>query len=160
MEDVEQIVGHRDPTTDDIDHLASHMRKADIDECRAASGRSPLEAVVASVEASEEAHTLLLRGEVAAIWGVVRIDEFTGLVWMLTTDAVEKHRDAFDWAGQLVLPVLLTRWDRLVNAIKDDNTRALRWGERVGFRFGDRFTFGPEGATFVHFSVTKEDLRV
>lgn len=153
-------VEQREPTQEDAEYLAAHMRQADIDECAAASGQSPLEAVVNSIESSCECRTLLLCGEVAAIWGVVRLAEGHGLVWMLTTDAVGRHRDAFALAAQQTLPELLDRWPKLSSAMHGRNWRSLRWGERLGFRFDPPEPFGPHGELFHRFHVTKETLRV
>ncbi len=155
-----EAVEHRDVTMDDAERLAANMRKADADECIAASGLTPFAAVVKSIERSEERKALYLHGELAAIYGVVPIETEArgrhGVVWMLTTYAVERHPEALIQATWETVPELLERWDTLTNAIDCRHVQALKWGYRIGFQFAPPEPVGK--SMFCRFIVRKEDL--
>jgi hypothetical protein len=152
-------------TLDHARELAPRMRRADVLEVAATSGRTPLQALEHALEVSDEVWAALFDGAVACLWGVVPLRRSVlrgrvGAAWLLTGDLVERHPRAFWRHCRRELAGLFARWDELVNAMDCRNTPALRWGERLGFRLEDPRAFGVEGLPFRRFSVRKEALRV
>lgn len=145
--------------------LAPRMRAADVAEILAASGSTPLEALLEGVAKSEVAATALFNGEVACMWGVVPLRESViagriGAGWLLTSDLVERHPREF-WRGcRRELLRLFGLYDQLINAIDARHVQALRWGRRLGFRLEEPTVFGSDGLPFCWFRVRKEDLHV
>ena len=150
-------------TFGDVVELGVGMREADRLEVRASTGRDPRDAVRESFEGSKEAWSLRIDGELICMWGVADIwDDLlaqgvVGVVWMLTTDAIERHKGGFIKAAHEFFPTLFERWGTLVNAVDIRHEKALRWGERMGFVFLEPRPFGFEGRDFRLFTVTLED---
>jgi hypothetical protein len=71
-----------------------------------------------------------------------------GIVWLLTTGAVERHKRAFWAASKAVIPTLLERYPSLSAAIDARYDRALRWAARLG---GDVRAAKPSGASGLPF---------
>lgn len=144
--------------------LSFCLRKSDLHEIEASSGRAPFEVLLDGVEHSTECWTARVDGGVMAIWGVASalpslLGPRIGVAWMLGSDLVDAHREAFLPASRAELERLLTRWDVLINAIDARNTKALRWANRLGFQLAAPQPMGHLGLEFVRFTVTAEDLR-
>lgn len=145
--------------------LAEKMRPAERAELIASMGQDPLAVVQKGIVDSAEAWSVFFDGELACIWGVVEMPkgpdgEKLGLGWLLSTSVVERKAKTF-WSECLrILPELLSRWDVIVNAIDLRHTQALRWADRLGFRFETPRPMGPDGIAFTPFSITQEDLCV
>lgn len=119
--------------------IARRMRKADRDEVKAASGKSPFEALAYSLRKSSAAWTAMVDGRPEVMFGVGDINILTGVgaPWLLGTDAVEKHYVAFlrhsvSWRDQL-----LRRYPVLRNFVDDRNRVAIRWLRWLGFTLSD-----------------------
>jgi hypothetical protein len=145
--------------------LAVTMREDDLREIEATSGRRAYEVLLEGLQISTECWTALYSGRVVAMWGVV--DRSNGVLvgrcgdaWMLTSRTVDRIPKMFWRACKLELAVLLHRWDVLRNAIDCRYHRAIRWGKRLGFEFGEPVPMGKLGLPFLPFSVTKESLNV
>lgn len=127
----------------DVETLAACMRHDDIEEIRAAGGREPLEALLASVEVSRLSGVMVLGGELACIYGVAPISPTTGVAWCLTGEPVTRHRVAFLRACRVVLPVLLEDSPTLINMVDARHRGATRWLERLGFTVEAPVPYGP-----------------
>lgn len=148
----------RPATRADIANLAMNLRKEDRDELLASDGPDVYETILDSFERSEESCVLLIDGELACAWGVVRSpfglgSVADGVVWMLSTNVVEKKPKAFWQMSKRVLPELVGRWGMLVNAIDVRHEKAIRWGKRLGFRFTKVAISGIGQKPFAFFSI-------
>lgn len=150
--------GHvRELRDGDIEALAASMRPEDAAEVLASGGHSPLEALRVSVEASSEVWAWEVGGEVAAIFGVVPLEQSallsprSAIVWALTGSAVTRNRKAFVRASRAIVAALLFRWDALFNAVDQRYTGAIRWLESMGATFAPPRPFGAQGLPFVPF---------
>lgn len=131
--------------------MAPHMRAADVDEVRAASGHTPLEALVESIKASNgDAWTVRCNGEVLCIGGVMTSSLLTGRVvpWLLTSNAVDRHMKSFYKVTKNAIQALREQYDHMENVIDARHVVALRWARRLGFEIGKEESFGPEGRGF------------
>lgn len=144
----------RRATPSDAEAVGANMRPEDAAECLASEGVSPVEAVRESIEASTEAWTLEIDGEVACSWGVVPMDGLpgVGVVWLLTTSVVDRHALTFWRLSRLVVAELLGRWVLLVNAIDARHTKAIRWAKRLGFALEEAKPYGIAGLPFHRFA--------
>lgn len=128
--------------------LAPRMRTEDAAEVLASLGREPLEALLGSLEASSEAWTLLIDGEVAAMGGAVPFQTGAAIVWLLTGDLVERRPIVFQRTCRSMLAQLQERWPVLVQAIDARYTRAVRWAQHLGAEVGPAQSFGVGGLPF------------
>ena len=134
--------------------LAANMRQEDVDEAKAC-GFSPLEALRDSLRASEVALAALCGGEVLALYGVVPVnveargDALQGVVWALTSKAVDAHRMAFHREACRVVAALAAAYPRGVyNYIDARHATALRWVQRLGFVVLPVVPYGPHRLPF------------
>lgn len=129
--------------------LAPRMRATDVAEVEASGGYSPLGALVVSIRASTETYTWLISGQVGAIFGIVACGrEGEGVIWLLTSDLVDKHPREFVKTVRVVLADFLERWEVLWNRVSESNGRALHWAARAGFEVGAPCTYGILGLPF------------
>lgn len=143
--------------------LARRVRAVEVDELRAATGQTVLEVLVEAIGKSDEAWALYIDNELAGMWGVVpaESDILTGRcgsAWLLTTDAIDRHKLSFWRLCRAYVPLLLLRWNLLYNFIDARHVRAIRWAERLGFRLEEPRPYGVAGLPFRPFTATREAL--
>lgn len=98
-------------------------------------GHEPKQALRHSLRASTFALTAMLDGRPVAMLGVCPVSAIEGLgaPWMLGTDDVLKGgRQLLTW-GPRVVQAMQAEWPRLSNYVGDDNRRAIRLLEALGF---------------------------
>ncbi|NJL06859.1 MAG: DUF2833 domain-containing protein [Methylacidiphilales bacterium] len=119
--------------------VARRMRRADVAEVRAASGLSPRRALAASLSKSGACFTALVNGRPEVMFGVGDANVLAGIgvVWLLGTDAVDRHYRMFLRLSLEWKPKLLSRHSVLANFVSEDNAVSLRWLRWLGAEFGD-----------------------
>ncbi|HTP29244.1 MAG TPA: hypothetical protein VMK12_26725 [Anaeromyxobacteraceae bacterium] len=140
----------------DAGALAPVLRPEDVDEVRDSSNLEPEEAIALSLRASDVAFSLFLEGAIAAIFGVGPSDEpsslaggqTTGVPWLVTSRAVERHPRPFLEVCRKLLPVATERYPVLCNFVDTRHRKALRWARWMGFQVGHPIPFGPRGKPF------------
>jgi hypothetical protein len=139
-----------------VEHVANFMRPADVEEVKAATGSTPIEALRNSLKRSSFARTAMCGGAPALIWGVGDINLLLGHggPWLLGTRSVERYFVTFLRCSKPWLPLLLKRYTYLVNAVDERNEAAVRWLAWLGFEFGERVTKG--GYTFRVFEARRD----
>jgi len=149
----------RPATENDTSTVASLLREEDRLEVQATSGRDPALVMLDGIRHGAECWLVSnAAGEPLCIWGVVDsfesvLDGRVGCIWMLTTTHVERHKKEFFRASKAMVASLLRDWDVLFNLIDCRYERAIEWGRRIGFEFGDPTRFGVEGRLFLPFEV-------
>ncbi len=133
--------------TSHVAAVAHSMRPSDVAEVMASCGHDPLKALWESIRISDATWTLLLDGQPSAIFGVVSVED-GGVVWMLTSNLVDKHPVAFLRTCRPVVEALLTHYGRLFNYIDARYEVALRWAKWLGFTVGHPLPFGVAGLPF------------
>lgn len=138
--------------------LARTMCREDVEEVLAGGAPSALASLELSLAVSELAVTMLLDGQVAAMFGVQPLEGKTllgeltrGIVWALTAEVTRRHPRAYMEHSKAVVKVLLDYCPDLRNLIDARHTRALRWARWMGFELGEPIPFGPQGLLFVPF---------
>lgn len=144
---------YRSPTQEDIEHVAANMRDVDVLEVAASGGRTPLLALVDSVNESTVSLTAVFDGVPVALFGFV-YDEISdkAAVWMLCTHDVYKHRSTFLRESVRILNGWLPLAEELYNFVAVDNDITRRWLKLAGFVEGGEMPYGPMGHSFVRVS--------
>jgi hypothetical protein len=119
--------------------VAARMRQPDVDELQAASGRTPKEALLYSIDHSEHSWTALIDGKPEAIFGVgiLNVIGGVGAPWLLATDEVERNRRVFVRLSISFRNELLERYPVLRNFVDVRNTASIRWLRWMGAEFSE-----------------------
>jgi len=119
-----------------IPTLARRMREADVEEVRAASGRSPLEALRRGLKMSEECYVALVDGRPEVMFGFGHdYNRYVGSAWMLGTDWMDTPQARMPiWRySKYFVDRALKRYRIIGNYVDNRNTKSCRWLERLGF---------------------------
>jgi hypothetical protein len=113
------------------------MRKADREEIYASRGMSPKKVLMESIRASHVAYAFYVKGEIAALFGVVQaISEdkggMFGIPWVLTGAAVENDRREFWRWSKEGLRIFLDEYGVLANYVDARHEQAIRWLKHLG----------------------------
>lgn len=121
--------------------LAPRLRASDILEVFRASGMNPLDALLDSLEVSDEdmCWTALLHGHPVAMFGVNELvpddgdGNSIGGIWLLASPAI--YTNIFDFHRKAVeyVDTMHERYKYLTNFIDVDNLPTMRWLPRLGF---------------------------
>ncbi|OJF92062.1 hypothetical protein AX761_21725 [Rhizobium sp. 58] len=141
-----------------IRSIAERMRQADRDEVFAASGRSPVGALLFSFKKSSIAWTAVVDGRPEVMFGVGDLNILAGVgaPWLLGTDAVERNYVAFlrgsvEWRDQL-----LRRYSTLRNFVDERNRVSIRWLRWLGFVISDPIVL--QGHAFRLFEMRSDNV--
>lgn len=141
----------------DVDHVAAHMREADIAEVRA-GGHEPLEALRESLARSAMAWTATVDGVPAAIFGVAPLGSVLdprGAPWLLGTDAVPRSRRALAVLAPRYIREMQAAFPHLINLVHSPNTVAVQWLRHVGFTLGAQVQHRATGEFFTLFEMRR-----
>lgn len=150
----------RAPAPGDVEYLAAHMRMADRVEL-AAINRVPAEALERAVRTSTLCWTVLAGDELLCMFGVAPLRswsllEDTGSPWFLGTEGVFAHRRPFISEPAAYIRRMLDAYPRLVNFVHAENQHSVRWLRRLGFTVEPAQPWGPNGAPFHRFEMTRD----
>lgn len=138
--------------------IAADMRQEDRDEIAASSTMTPLEALQAGVEVSDETWIVVDRDWTPiAVFGVAPSGfSGVGVVWMLGTDGIAREWVAIVRQARGFVDKLHDYYPTLTNLIDARNDAAMDWVMRAGFDIIDaRPAYGPEKRLFFQFSKTR-----
>jgi hypothetical protein len=140
----------RKATISDCEALAPHMREADALEVKRSAGFTPLEACVQSVIASKgDAQALYIDGELVALFGIVRAEMLgVAVPWLLTSDAVERHRGAFFRFALATIDRWAEEHPVLLQMVDEEYVSARLFLQRLGFTIHPPVTHGAARAPF------------
>jgi hypothetical protein len=146
----------RHSTVEDAHSLAPRLRSEDVAEIHAATGHSPLEALLGGVQGTEcftivSDETQLPMG----MFGINHVPELGPLqasVWMLASPDLPKIKAELFNRNEAFLKYFLLRYPLLWNYVDARNTTHLKWIEKCGFTFLKLHpTFGHEKRPFYEF---------
>lgn len=129
--------GHvRKSTQEDVDYLATNLRREDAIEVLSSHGNVK-EALQVGFDESEDCSTIIVSdtGEIAGIYGIARYDEMMGIPWLLTAPPIEKIWLPFLRRSRVWVEHMNDKYPILVNACDADYTKAINWLRFVGFTF-------------------------
>lgn len=144
-----------DLTAQWLEHLAINMRDQDLQEIRAMSRLSPLEALITSYNLSTHAFFVLDKeADPIAIFGAAPHPlPDVGIVWMLGTDGIKKEAIGIGRRSRESFETLNEAYPLLWNYIDARNTISLKWLRWGGFEIvGEEEDFGPESRHFYIFT--------
>ncbi len=135
--------------------LAENMRDADRQEAWDLAHHTPEQATVLSLEASGGTTTGLADGKVVCMFGVesAAIISTTGVPWLLTTDGVERHAQAFLRRNRKVVADMRGRYPLLRNYVDERNLLSIKWLKWLGFDVMPPVPFGVERFPFHPFEM-------
>ena len=147
----------RAPHVRDAVELAARLRAGDRAELAAGGYDDPLAAVLLSVRQSTHCWAALGAGRVLCAFGVTPWAGApgVGVPWFLATDGADGHRRSLTALPAAYIARMLEAYPRLVNFVHADNVRAIRWLQHLGFTIDAPAPFGPRGALFRRFEMTR-----
>tara|TARA_R100001460_G_scaffold107919_1_gene157583 strand:- start:617 stop:1081 length:465 start_codon:yes stop_codon:yes gene_type:complete len=138
---------------DDIDYIASNMRKADRDEVWASDRCTPLEALTISYGMSKPCFTGMDGQTPVAMFGVVPLLENIGSIWLLGTDVISDSKPIsfLRWSKKF-FPTLTKSYDMVCNRVDGRNKVHIKWIKWLGFTFINEVNHGPDQLPFYEFA--------
>jgi len=138
--------------------LAPRMRKADIDEVRASSGETPLEALIQSIAMSPMSWAWKVDGRVIAIFGVAPHPNSpaVGIPWLLGCPEVEQQKIHFLRQCRGYLKQMLDAFPVLTNYVDCRHTASIQWLSWCGFALCEVEPFyGAQRLPFIRFAMAR-----
>jgi len=147
------VVEIRPATVADAQALV--LRRADLEEIEALTGRDPRDVLVESVERSASAWAGLADGELVCLFGVVPMTlvGVTGVPWLLGSDAVCAYSRPFLRRNRSYVREMLREFPVLTNVVDARNAVSIRWLRWLGFRMGQPTPMGVRGLPFIPFEM-------
>lgn len=134
--------------------LAPHLRISDQIEVWAASGMRPLDALLDSIEVSDEdmCWTATLNRHPVAMFGANRLCEEIGGIWLLASPAIYTNKRDFMRHCKAYLAKMHERYEYLTNFVDARNLPTQAWLPRLGFKPCQKVDdFGFEGVPFIQY---------
>jgi ribosomal protein S18 acetylase RimI-like enzyme len=121
----------------DAEDLAENLRQADLDELKAGGRTSPLEALKSAVMNTDLCYVAreLDTDKVICLFGLVVVSEQYGVIWMLGSDLLVKHRKQFIVQAQAFLDQFAKQVKCMGNTVYSKNTLHIAWLRKLGFKF-------------------------
>ena len=141
----------------DGEFLAPKLRKADLLELRANPnlvGMSAEEALYKSIMESDDCFVVkdIESCEPIVLFGVKRVSENTGMVWLVGSDKIKDHQREFLKNCRTWLEGLHRTSRILYNCVHEHNTLHLKWIRWMGFKVIKRHDgVGVNGENFYEF---------
>ncbi len=115
--------------------LAPHLRVTDKIEIWASSGFAPLEALLDSIEMSDEdmRWCATLNGLPVAMFGANKLQDNVGGIWLLASPGIYTNKLDFMRHCKSHLAIMHERYEFLTNFIDERNLPTMCWLPRLGF---------------------------
>ncbi len=133
------------------------MRQEDQDEIWHLARLTPGEALRKSYESSGYVRTVLLDGEVVAIFGCSRVGE-VGIPWMLASPLLLKIRKSFLKGCRGYLEEMSRGSRVLTNYAWSRNKVHIQWLQWLGFEMHPGVPMGPDGEIYIQFFKVISDV--
>jgi len=126
----------RKTTKKDCKILAVKMRQSDKNEIWSSHRATPIEALEQGLnESGDFCYTLLLNEEVVGIFGVNRVDNESGVVWLMGSNNMTSNKSGFYKVSKKYLRLFRKEFSLLFNYVDDRNKQTAKWLEKLGFSF-------------------------
>lgn len=121
---------------EDILVVAERMRRSDIEELKASSGRTPEQALRRALVLSRYTWTALVDGQPEVMFGCGGNGDGVGCAWLLGSHWMEHpHAARHIWRySKVYLQKMHEHYHTLFNYVDDRNIVSRRWLERLGFQ--------------------------
>jgi hypothetical protein len=139
-----------------LKHVASlqgRLRRSDLQEIEASSGRDPDAALLRSWKLSEMRHAFLLNGEVIAVFGCSRLSMLsdTGSPWLLGSEELNRVGIEVGKRSRQYIMEMRKRFGLLENYIDARQKISLRWLKWCAFEIDAAKPYGVLGLNFHRF---------
>jgi hypothetical protein len=116
--------------------LAPHLRHGDKIEVWASSGMKPLDALLDSLEVSDDdmCWAATLNGLPVAMFGANKLQDNVGGIWLLASHGIYTNKMDFWRKSKQYLAIMHERYEFLTNFIDERNLTTMMWLPRLGFR--------------------------
>ncbi len=144
----------RESICEDIEALSPFLREPDKLEVLT-MGVDPKEALTVSFKQSSACFSLLLEGEIIAMFGIAPKSLLgnTAILWCLTSSGVEKVRVFFGKQSKKYVSCFLNQYAVLENWVDSRYERSIHWLKWLGAEF-DMVT-NINGVDFCHFEIRR-----
>lgn len=146
------------PLTDTVvQHVAAHMRPADVEEGRAHRHDKHFNVLMAVRQSAAVSKGLCwgildAHGEPMGACGAGPTPCATvGSVWLLGTPLLDRHGKTLVQGGRERIRDMHEVYPVLTNSAMTTNTRTLAWLKHLGFHFLNTFRLPPRNVEFVNF---------
>jgi len=140
--------------------LAPRLREIDNLEVKCI-GHTPESALLQGFELPEAKVLTALDGDEEAVLmcGVCRSDEDpeAGVIWMLASDDIDKHKKDFLRLSEPVADELSEGYKYVYNLVHKDNTKSIRWLRWNGFTVDETKVYDQGGEDF--YLLTRENKK-
>ena len=153
---------YRPATEADVEFLSTRLRREDVREIQAASGRTPCESLSLGLKHSSP-HAITLccpkTGASYAMCGIMPQGCGCGVVWLLATDEIKNHILPFQRTIKALLCEIWAsgRYHTIGNGVHSRNHTAIDWLLRLGFKFWTHARAGKYDDLFYLFEMTIPD---
>lgn len=148
-----------------LEHLAQSLRRQDIDELEAVHGSGCDVAGILTRAVTISQHCvvglshdtglpMVIFGVAPAAW-----DKNIGVIWMVGTDELFRHRRNLLVEGRLYVEEYLKTFRVLLNFVDVRNSASIRWLSRLGFTFAPPEPYGVRGLDFYLFTRRADGVR-
>jgi len=143
----------RDSERGDIELMKDRLREADKQEIWASDNHTPEEALRSSFNLSTEKLTVVFNGEPVAMFGIVPVTllDDRAIVWMLTTDLIEKVSVRFLKLSKKFINLLREKYGILFNFVDVRHKKSIDWLEWCGAKLFKPEIYGVERLPFHYF---------
>jgi hypothetical protein len=138
------------PLRRELADLATRLKHDDVEELKAASGRTPEEVMADLAEHGYGMIGAYFDNKLEAVFGVNKngYPEGMAAVWLLSSDALKHHAKSLLKISRDYLDAWQC-YGTLFNFVDARAVRSLRWLKRVGFKFTYIPSHGTQGLPFV-----------
>ncbi len=148
----------RGAVLEDVYDLAPNLREADKREVKSSSGFEPEYALFKAFQMSNHCYSIICNCKederTAGIFGVVRLNDMQGAVWMLASNLLvesKSHIKQFVRETKKYCDHLNQIYPVLFNMVDKRNEVHLRWLRWSGFTFLKEHIWGAEKLPFIEF---------
>ncbi|MBT9234297.1 hypothetical protein KKQ11_00475 [Pseudomonas sp. MG-2] len=131
-----------------IEMTVTNARMQDRLEFEAIRGLTVEQELRHSVERSVNPRAYVVNGRVVAMFGDIKLDEQTGVPWLISTTEVDKHHRSFLIECDREVVAMRQRHKVLINYTDARYVKALRWLRWLGFHMHKAVPYGVNGELF------------
>lgn len=153
------MVKFTEPTQEQLLYIADHLKKDDYREIVGLSGRTCVrDNLLLCARCSQWARVALFDGVPVAAFGVYPTNPFAkvGCIWMLTTEATQRHKYYTGKKSRAGIQALLQDWDMLWNYVDAGNVQTIQWLKWMGATVGEPEPLPPYGCLYRYFEFRKD----
>tara|TARA_R110000822_G_scaffold12941_1_gene46516 strand:- start:948 stop:1445 length:498 start_codon:yes stop_codon:yes gene_type:complete len=142
---------------EDCGKLSTKVRPEDVQELWSSHRSTPKESLELGMkESGDFCFSLFLNEDIVGIFGVNRVDNKSGVVWLIGSSDITSSKSGFYKVSKKYLKMFRQEFDFLFNYIDDRNRKTSEWLEKLGFSFiHQELEFGVDKTPFNLFMIER-----